>query len=363
MNTAGPVLEVDDVGKQFVVERSLFGRPRATAKAVDGVSLSLQAGKTLALVGESGCGKSTLGRLAMGLIRADEGRVRIDGEDVTDFSESRLRPLRRKAQIIFQDPFASLNPRMTVGQILAEPLMLHRIVPRNERAGRVAELLEQVGLHPYQAARFPHEFSGGQRQRIVIARALAVEPRTIVCDEPVSALDVSIRAQILNLLMDLQKRLNLSYLFISHDLGVVRHIADDIAVMYLGRIVETGSAAEVFAHPRHPYTRALLSAIPVPSPAARRERRLLEGDVPSPINPPSGCHLHPRCPFAEDVCGRERPLLDGDGNGGGSGHLTACHFWRTLPDASNTLPSQEQVDPALEKLFAAFSGAREKTAA
>jgi oligopeptide/dipeptide ABC transporter ATP-binding protein len=352
MSPAGTVLEVDGVAKHFVVQRTLFGRPRATAKAVDGVSFSLQAGETLALVGESGCGKSTLGRLAMALIPADEGRVRIDGHDVTGFTESRLRPLRRKVQIMFQDPFASLNPRMTVGQILAEPLMLHAIVPADQRAGRVAQLLEQVGLRHYHAARFPHEFSGGQRQRIVIARALAVEPMAIVCDEPVSALDVSIRAQILNLLKDLQKRLNLGYLFISHDLGVVKHIADRIAVMYLGRIVETGRAEDVFANPRHPYTRALLSAIPVPSPTTRRERQLLEGDVPSPITPPPGCHLHPRCPFAQDICRRERPPLDG------AGHLTACHFWPTLPDAGDALPHEAEVEPALEKLFAAFSGSR-----
>jgi peptide/nickel transport system ATP-binding protein/oligopeptide transport system ATP-binding protein len=356
MSAAMTVLKVDGVAKQFVVERSFFGRPRTTAKAVDGVSFSLQAGETLALVGESGCGKSTLGRLAMALLPADEGRVWIDGVDVTDFTESRVRPHRRKVQIMFQDPFASLNPRMTVGQILAEPLMLHGIVPRDQRTGRVAQLLEQVGLRHYQAARFPHEFSGGQRQRIVIARALAVEPMAIVCDEPVSALDVSIRAQILNLLKDLQKRLNLGYLFISHDLGVVKHIADRIAVMYLGRIVEIGRAADVFANPRHPYTRALLSAIPVPSPATRRERQLLEGDVPSPVTPPSGCHLHPRCPFVEDICRSERPQLDG------AGHLTACHFWRTLPDAGDALPHEAQVDPALEKLFAAFSGRRMQTA-
>jgi oligopeptide/dipeptide ABC transporter ATP-binding protein len=357
MNPARVVLEVEEVAKHFVVQRTLFGRPRTTAKAVDGVSLALQAGETLALVGESGCGKSTLGRLAMALIAPDKGRVRIDGHDVTGLTESRMRPHRRKVQIMFQDPFASLNPRMTIGQILAEPLMLHAIAPRSERAGRVAQLLEQVGLRPYQAARFPHEFSGGQRQRIVIARALAVEPMAIVCDEPVSALDVSIRAQILNLLKDLQKRLNLAYLFISHDLGVVKHIADRIAVMYLGRIVEIGRAADVFAQPRHPYTRALLSAIPVPSPSTRRERQLLEGDVPSPVFPPSGCHLHPRCPFVEEICRHERPPLDGDG------HLTACHVWRTLPDAGNVLPREEQVDPALEKLFAAFSGSPVQTAA
>jgi oligopeptide/dipeptide ABC transporter ATP-binding protein len=357
MSIARPVLEVENVAKRFVAKRSLLGRPLTLLKAVDGVSLSLRAGETLALVGESGCGKSTLGRLAMGLIAPDEGRVRLDGEDITGLSESRLRPLRRKVQLIFQDPFASLNPRMTVGEILAEPLMLHRLVPRDKRSHRVAELLEQVGLRPYQAARFPHEFSGGQRQRIVVARALAAEPKAIVCDEPVSALDVSIRAQILNLLKDIQRRLNIGYLFISHDLGVVKHIADRIAVMYLGRIVETGRAAEVFARPRHPYTRALLSAIPAPSPVARRERRLLEGDVPSPVSPPPGCHLHTRCQFAEDICRSERPPLDGDG------HLTACHLWRSLPDAGEVIPREEELDPALEKLFAAFSGSRIGTAA
>jgi oligopeptide/dipeptide ABC transporter ATP-binding protein len=348
--TQTPILEVDDVFKTFVAKRSIFGRPLATVKAVDGVSFKLAPGETLALVGESGCGKSTLGRVAMRLLEPTEGRVVLDGRDVSKLSESAMRPLRRQAQIIFQDPFASLNPRMTVGEILAEPLMLHNIVPAAKRRQRVGELLEQVGLRPYQAARFPHEFSGGQRQRIVIARALAVEPKVIVCDEPVSALDVSIRAQILNLLKDLQAKYNLAYIFISHDLGVVKHIADRVAVMYLGRIVEMGTAAALFSEPRHPYTRALLSAIPVTTPNARRKRQLLEGDVPSPLNPPSGCHLHTRCPFAQERCAIERPGLDGDG----AGHATACHFWPTLPDAQDILPQEDRVDPRLEKLFAAY---------
>ncbi|MCG6122329.1 MAG: dipeptide ABC transporter ATP-binding protein [Microvirga sp.] len=347
-----PVLSVENVVKTFVARRSILGRPLATVKAVDGVSFDLRPGETLALVGESGCGKSTLGRVAMRLIEPTEGRVILDGRDVSALSEREMRPLRRKAQIIFQDPFASLNPRMTVGETLAEPLMLHNVVPASQRWERVTELLEQVGLRRYQAARFPHEFSGGQRQRIVIARALAAEPKVIVCDEPVSALDVSIRAQILNLLKELQGRLNLAYIFISHDLSVVKHIADRVAVMYLGRIVETGATRDVFADPRHPYTRALLSAIPVTTPNARRERTLLQGDVPSPLNPPSGCHLHTRCPFAQERCSAERPALEDDG----AGHATACHFWRTLPDARDILPKEDRIDPRLETLFSAFAG-------
>ena len=285
------VLAIDDLVKRFVAKLSALGRPLSTVNAVDGVSFVLRPGETLALVGESGCGKSTVGRLVMRLIEPTAGRIVLDGDDVTALSETAFRPLRRKVQLIFQDPFASLNPRMTVCQILAEPLMLHDMVPAAERKQRVAELLEMVGLELFYAGRYPHEFSGGQRQRIVIARALAVEPKIVICDEPVSALDVSIRAQILNLLKELQARLGLAYIFISHDLSVVKHVADRIAVMYLGRIVETGPADDIFDDPRHPYTRALLSAIPVASPHARRERRLLEGDVPSPIDPPPGLSL------------------------------------------------------------------------
>jgi peptide/nickel transport system ATP-binding protein/oligopeptide transport system ATP-binding protein len=347
-----PVLEVRDLVKHFVASRSALGKPLTTVKAVDGVSFNLKAGETLAIVGESGCGKSTVGRLVMRLIEPTAGTILLDGQDVTTLRDRDFRPFRRNIQLIFQDPFASLNPRMRVGDILAEPLMLHDVVPAKERQERVAELLRIVGLRPQQAARYPHEFSGGQRQRIAIARALAVEPKIIVCDEAVSALDVSIRAQILNLLKDLQARLGLAYIFISHDLGVVKHIADRVAVMYLGRMVETGPADEVFADPRQPYTRALLSAIPVASPSARRDRRILEGDVPSPINPPPGCHLHTRCPHAREVCSRDRPLLDDDG----SGHATACHFWRELPSASGILPDEGRVDPRLERLFGAFAG-------
>jgi oligopeptide/dipeptide ABC transporter ATP-binding protein len=346
------ILDVENLTKHFVLKRSALGRPLATVKAVDGVSFALREGETLALVGESGCGKSTVGRLVMRLIDPTGGRILVDGTDIATIPERDVRAFRRRVQLIFQDPYASLNPRMTVGQILAEPLMLHNIVPRARRRERVAELLSVVGLQPYYAARYPHEFSGGQRQRIVIARALAVDPKVIVCDEPVSALDVSIRAQILNLLKEIQGRLGLAYIFISHDLGVVKHISDRIAVMYLGRIVEIGAADEVFANPRHPYTRALLSAIPVASPEARRERRILQGDVPSPINPPPGCHLHTRCPFVADLCRVDPPPL----YEAGAGHRSACHFWATLPDPRAILPSEGRPDPLLERLFGAFAG-------
>jgi peptide/nickel transport system ATP-binding protein/oligopeptide transport system ATP-binding protein len=318
-------------------------------KAVDGVSFTVEAGKTLALVGESGSGKSTVGRLVLRLIEPTAGRMRFDGQDVFSLGEAETRAYRRQAQLVFQDPYASLNPRMTVGDMLTEPLALHGIVPAAQRRARVAEIMDLVGLEPRHAPRYAHEFSGGQRQRIVIARALAVEPKLIVCDEPVSALDVSIRSQVLNLLDDLQQRLGLAYIFISHDLAVVKHIADHVAVMYLGRIVETAPTDELFASPRHPYTQALLSAIPVPRPHARRDRTILPGDVPSPINPPSGCHLHLRCPHAIERCRVERPALLATGD-----HATACHRWTEIP-APAVVPRDTGHSVALERLIGAFA--------
>jgi oligopeptide/dipeptide ABC transporter ATP-binding protein len=348
------LLEVENLVKHFVAGRSVFGRPTAFVKAVDGVSFHVDAGETLALVGESGCGKSTVSRLVLRLIEPDAGSIRFEGHDLLAFDANQLRAFRRQAQIIFQDPYASLNPRMTIGQILGEPLALHDLVPPARRRARVEELLHLVGLEPRFARRYPHEFSGGQRQRIAIARALAVEPKLIICDEPVSALDVSIRSQILNLLRDLQDRLKLSYIFVSHDLAVVKHIADRTAVMNLGGIVETADTEALFASPRHPYSRALLSAIPVPRPQARRSRMLLQGEMPSALNPPPGCRFHPRCPFTVDRCRLVAPQLLSDG----SGHSTACHRVAELPPAE-AAARDGALSPSLEKLVAAFGAGKE----
>ncbi|MGD0850255.1 ABC transporter ATP-binding protein [Bradyrhizobium sp.] len=349
------LLEVKNLIKHFVAERSLFGRPTAFIKAVDGVSFHVDAGETLALVGESGCGKSTVSRLVLRLIEPDAGSVHFEGRDLLALNTNQLRAFRRDAQIIFQDPYASLNPRMTVSQILTEPLALHDLVPPARRRERVEELLRLVGLEPRFARRYPHEFSGGQRQRIAIARALAVEPKLIICDEPVSALDVSIRSQILNLLRDLQDRLGLAYVFVSHDLAVVKHIADRVAVMNLGGIVETADAQALFARPRHPYSRALLSAIPLPNPQAKRSRILLQGEMPSALNPPSGCRFHTRCPYVIDRCRIEPPPLLADP----AGHATACHRTTELPPPDALVATDTAVSSTLERLVAAFSGVTE----
>jgi len=299
------LLKVKNLVKHFTVGGGLFGGPRGIVRAVDGVSFTLHRGETLGLVGESGCGKTTTGRCILQLERATNGSVVFEGRDLTTLDETELRPVRRQIQVIFQDPYSSLNPRMTVGQIIAEPLAVHGIVPdATRRRTRVRELLNRVGLLPQHGHRYPHEMSGGQRQRVGIARALAMEPSLIICDEPVSALDVSIQAQIINLLEDLQAEFRLTYLFIAHDLAVVRHISDRVAVMYLGKIVELADRKALYDDPLHPYTKALLAAVPIPDPdlEARRERVVLGGEVPSPLNPPAGCVFHPRCPIAIDRC-------------------------------------------------------------
>ncbi len=345
------LLEVDNLVRHFVAERSILGQPKVVVRAVDGVSFKVDAGKTLALVGEFGCGKSTVGRLILRLIEAQAGHIRFEGRDIAGYSADALRAYRRKAQIIFQDPYASLNPRMTIAQTLTEPLALHGLAEPNRRRQRVDEILRLVGLEPRFAQRYPHEFSGGQRQRIAIARAIAVEPKLIVCDEPVSALDVSIRSQILNLLRDLQQKLGLAYVFISHDLAVVKHVADAVAVMNLGQIVEAGPASALFDAPRHPYSRALLSAIPIPSPSRDRTRVVLSGELPSAINPPAGCRFHTRCPYVIDRCRTERPALAADT----TGHAAACHRTAELPNFTIAARGAGTRSATLDRLTAAFT--------
>ena len=311
MNKAKVLVKVENLTKHFPITRGIIIQKQIGAvQAVDNVSFEIREGETLGLVGESGCGKSTTGRTILQLHRATSGSVFYDGENLTEVNDDKMRKYRRDLQIIFQDPYASLNPRMTVGSIIAEPLEVHGIGTKKERRERVKELLALVGLNPYFINRYPHEFSGGQRQRIGVARALALNPKFIVCDEPIAALDVSIQAQVVNLLEDLQEKFGLTYLFIAHDLSMVRHIADRTAVMYLGKIVELADRDDLYGKPLHPYAQALLSAVPIPDPAKERDRKriILEGDVPSPSNPPSGCRFHPRCPIAEDICKEKEPV-------------------------------------------------------
>ncbi len=317
------LLSVQNLKKYFPIRRGILVQKHVgDVKAVDGVSFDVKHGETLGLVGESGCGKSTTGRTLLRLLEPTGGKVFFEGKDISKLPLEGMRKMRNQMQMIFQDPYASLNPRMTVGDIIGEPLLIHSKLNNSAREKKVRELLDVVGLSPYHGARYPHEFSGGQRQRIGIARALSVNPKLIVCDEPVSALDVSIQAQVINLLEDLQTEFNLTYIFIAHDLSVVKHISDRVAVMYLGKIVELASSEELYRNPRHPYTIALLSAVPVPDPAHKKERIILTGDVPSPVNPPKGCHFHTRCPQAKDICRQEEPVFKEIGEG----HFAACHF-------------------------------------
>ena len=316
------LLEVTNLKKYFPIKGGVFSKTVGFVYAVDDVSFTVGKGETLGLVGESGCGKSTTGRSILRLIEPTDGKVTFEGQDVTALDKNAMRALRREMQIIFQDPYASLNPRMTVGSIVGEPLEIHKIARGREKTERVASLLQKVGLRAEDMRKYPHEFSGGQRQRIGIARALALNPKLIVCDEPVSALDVSIQAQVINLLEDLQEEFGLSYLFIAHNLNVVEHISNRVAVMYLGQIVELASDTDLYNDAQHPYTEALLSAVPIPDPTVKKKRIILQGDVPSPINPPSGCHFHTRCMYKEKICEEEAPEFKHIGGG----HWVACHF-------------------------------------
>lgn len=317
------LLEIKDLRKYFPVKKGILRKTVDYVKAVDDISLSIKKGETLGLVGESGCGKSTAGRTILSLLKATAGEIWFKGTNILSLDKEEMRNIRKEMQIIFQDPYSSLDPRMTVLDIVGEPLDIHNLVDnRKERRERVKELLNSVGLSEDYLNRYPHEFSGGQRQRIGVARALAVDPKLIIADEPVSALDVSVQAQVINLLQDLQQEMDLTYLFIAHDLSVVKHISDRIAVMYLGKIVEIADKKELFENPLHPYTRSLLSAIPVADPTVKKDRIILEGDVPSPVNPPTGCRFHPRCPEAKEMCSKKTPEFKDYGNG----HCASCHF-------------------------------------
>ncbi|WP_411954142.1 ABC transporter ATP-binding protein [Alkalibacillus sp. S2W] len=329
MSQKQELLKINNLKQYFPIKGGILGRTVNHVKAVDDISFNIYEGETVSLVGESGCGKSTTGRAILRLDDPTDGTVEFDGQDLLSMSKKEMRDMRKDLQIIFQDPYASLNPRMTVRQTLNEAMEIQKVIPQDERNEKIAELMETVGLQPHQVDRFPHEFSGGQRQRIGIARALSVNPKLIVCDEAVSALDVSIQAQVLNLLKKFQNEMNLTYLFIAHDLGVVRHISDRIIVMYLGKIVEMGDTKSIFENPQHPYTKALLSAIPVPDPEKKTDRIFLQGDVPSPMDPPKGCRFHTRCPFATEKCAEETPELRNE-DYMQEGHVAACHYMKDI---------------------------------